>query len=575
MTPRWIAAVGLVLVAAATVVVVLQSGESAPPPPSEPSPDAEATPTAQPTDDRPLPKKAYLRAACGLPAEWVERIYRGWKPGSARDDDLVLVPTPPNYMGTFINTSHSAAYDFLQEVPLVLYGPGLIKPTGPTRLEGEVTIADLAPTFAELMDFEGWPDRKPSRSLSEILEATDEKPKLIVTAVMDGGGWNALEQWPGAWPNIERLADEGASLEGAIVGSSPSITPATHTNLSTGTFPRQHGVSAIAVRADDGAIVGSFSESAGNPGARMMDPRISLRRTTIADEWDRANGNRPKIGMLGSGNLQLGMIGFGAALRGGDKDFAVMKSGEGWITNEEFYSLPSYVNEEVAGPEDDIESVDRSDGEADGKWLGHEIPVDGSPAFAPWENRTMQAVLEREGFGDDSVTDLFYVNYKAPDRAGHLYNMIAPEQREVIASVDAAIGDMVAWLDDNVGRGGYVMVVTADHGQTPLEAGGWPIARDEIVSDINATFAPEGQSVLQRTSASSFFMRSEEIDAFGTSPGEIASYLSRYRIKDNIPPGGSVPEGFQNRLNERIFDAVFPGSKLDAIVDCTGAFGTK
>ena len=557
------------LVALAAAIVDPNDERTAPDTPSEgQNPDDNGD-----RPDDPLSKKAYLRSACKLPARWVERIHRGWTTGRSRDSDLLIVPKPPNYMGSFINTSHSGAYDFLQDVPLVLYGPGFIRSVGSVDVGREVTIADLAPTYAELMQFEGWPDRRQSQALSEVLEDTDATPKVIFTAVIDGGGWNVFRHWDDRHPNLTSIIERGASIEGATVGSSPSITPATHTNISTGVFPRNHGVTAIAVRADDGRIVGSFSEQAGNPGYRVMDPRVSLRATTIADLWDRSVGNRAKIGMLSSGNLMLGMVGHGAALEGGDKDIVAIKAGESWGTNEEFYSLPSYVNTEVGGPEGDVDAVDRADGEADGQWQGHDVaPLDGSPAFPPWENRVVQALLKGEGFGSDETTDLFYLNYKSPDAAGHTWNMIAPEQGDVIEAVDEALSAMVAWLDSNIGRGEYVMAITADHGQTPLEVGGWPILRSEVVNDIDARFKrDESSGIIQRTSASSFFSDSEGMAANGTTPEEVSSFLSRYTIGENIPEGDEVPEGFSDRTDERIFDAVFPGRKLDKVVACTGA----
>jgi hypothetical protein len=233
------------------------------------------------------------------------------------------------------------------------------------------------------------------------------------------------------------------------------------------------------------------------------------------------------------------------------------------------------VNTDVEGPEKDIAAVDRIDGEADGLWRGHEVdPIDASPAFAPWENRTMEAIFSGEGFGEDDVTDLFYVNYKAPDKAGHKWNMIAPEQGDTIESVDTAIGDLRQWLDDNVGENEYVLVVTADHGQTPLEAGGWPLSRPEILGDLNARFnADGGLSIMEQTSASSFFVRKDRMQANGVTPEEVSSFMSRYTIGDNVPEGAEVPQGFENRTGERIFDAVFPGRKLDRVARCTGVLG--
>jgi hypothetical protein len=50
--------------------------------------------------------------------------------------------------------------------------------------------------------------------------------------------------------------------------------------------------------------------------------------------------------------------------------------------------------------------------------------------------------------------------------------------------------------------------------------------------------------------------------------------MSRYRIGDNIPDGGKIPKGYEERLNERIFDAVLPGRKLPKLLACTRAAGS-
>jgi hypothetical protein len=270
------------------------------------------------------------------------------------------------------------------------------------------------------------------------------------------------------------------------------------------------------------------------------------------------------------------MIGHGAALTGADHDISPMlaKVEQRWGTNPTYYEAPEYINDDVAGPEADLEALDRSDGQADGKWRGHEIPpVVSTPALAPWENRIIKAIIENEGFGRDDVTDLLSINYKAPDSLGHLYNMNSPEEAETLESADAALGDLVDYLDEEVGENEYVVIVTADHGQTPLDAGGWPINRDEIRADIEGRFdkVDNDIAVLEQTSASSFFMRKAEMKENGITPEKIASFLTDYTIGDNIADGAEIPPEFEDRLDEPIFDAVIPGRKITKVARCTGA----
>lgn len=522
-----------------------------------------------------IPKKAYLRAACQLPTKWVDYIRRGWDPSPVRDHDLILVPYERNYVGTFTYTPHSGPYDYLQRVPMIWYGPNFIEDAGPIDPKREITVADIAPTHARLLGFD-WPDTRSQPPMTEALSETDERPKLLVTISVDGGGLNALDRWPDRWPTLKRLMDEGTSYTNAVVGSSPSITPAAHTSMSTGVHPRWHGVTSIGVRADNGDIVGGFAADPDTAAADAADPRVSLDLPTLADLWDQANGNRALVAGIMSGSYALGLVGFGAAMEGGDRDIVAMHARGDWVTNEAFYEIPEYFNNgEVPGPEDLIEAVDRLDGEADEMWRGHDIPIDSSPVLAQYQNRVMLELIEREDFGADDVTDLLYIQYKSPDAAGHKYNMIAPEQGDVIESVDTAIDELIGFLDTNVGPDGYALVITADHGQTPLDLGGWPISRPEVVDDVHRRFTNEGVDarLVQRTSSTSFFMNKEGMRAHGVTPREISSFLTRYTIGDNIPDGDAIPEGYAGRLGERIFAGVFPGRELNAVVRCTGANG--
>lgn len=228
----------------------------------------------------------------------------------------------------------------------------------------------------------------------------------------------------------------------------------------------------------------------------------------------------------------------------------------------------------MEGPEVDLDEVDRRDGQLDGEWRGHAIaPLDATPAFAAWENRTIRALIEGEGFGRDDVTDLLYVNYKAPDAAGHLWNMIAPEQEDAIGSVDDALGDMVQMLDENVGRGDYVLVVTADHGQTPLEPRGWPMTGPELNSDLAIAFdrTDNGKGIIEASSAATLFLNAKELKRNNVSAEEVASFLSSYTIRDNLTKGVEIPEDLEPDIDEKFYRAVIPGRAIPDVVSCTGA----
>ncbi|HET7482386.1 MAG TPA: alkaline phosphatase family protein [Actinomycetota bacterium] len=511
-----------------------------------------------------------VSAACKMPAAWVERVWRGWDPGPARGYDLSVVPHPPNWMGSVTDTSHSGPYPFLQQIPLVFYGPRYVV-TGDVKVRREVTIADVAPTTAELLDFD-FPPRD-SRPITEVLKPNAPRPKLIVTALIDGGGWNVLDRWTGRWPEIASLMKRGANVKGVIAGSSPSITPAIHTNMSTGAFPRRHGITAIKIRTDNGHLTDAFVPYTTYTKLDRTDPTANTDITTLGDLYDLETNNDALVGMVSPGLLQFGMMSMGAGIDGADQDVAaILNDEEQFSTNPRFYSLPDYVSD-VPGPESELDAVDRSDGRLDGLWHDHSMPpVDATPAFAPWENRIMQALIDREGFGDDDTPDLFYVNYKAPDKTGHAYNMISDEEGEVVSSVDGAVGDMIRWLDRNVGRRNYVFILTADHGQTPLDGGGWPIRPTELTEDLNARFdsVSDDRGLVQDTSATTLFIDRKEVHANGIEPEELAMWLMRYTIGANVDEGDAFPPDYGGREDEVIYDAVIPGRLVDDVYEECG-----
>ncbi len=501
-----------------------------------------------------------------MSAEIVGRIRRGFYPG--RMPEVIAVPREPNYFGGFVGTSHSGPWDYVQRVPIVFYGPRFIRSGGELSLDREATVADIAPTIAELIDTP-LPDDRPGRAVNEALLPEDERgaqPRLVVVVVWDGGGWNVLEAWPDAWPNLERLMNDGTSVADATVGSSPSNTPPIHTSIGTGTFPNQHGITDIDVRVGD-KVVDAFEGSSPE----------HLEIPTLADLYDLETNNEAQIGMFGSSPWHFGMMSRGTFQNGGDKDIAVLiaPDGDGMVGSERFYEFPRYVNG-LPGFDEAVREVDAEDGEIDGEWLGNDVlddPFDikRTPTWLKYQTLILREIFEREGFGADDVPDLFYVNYKAPDLIGHAWNMLSEEGRSSIVNADRELGELTEILNRSVGRNRWVMAVTADHGQTPLPetTGAWPIFMTEVERDIGRRFDMDPKQVLQRTRPGHFWLNPNVVEQGDVTADKLADFLTSYRLNDNVSPERTpVPDIYEGRLNERVFSAAFPSDAMEEVWDC-------
>ena len=514
----------------------------------------------------PPPRDGWLDAACALPPEQVLRVARGYAPG--RSPDLMIVPRAPNFFGSFTASTHSGPWDYLQRVPIVFYGPGFIRARGEIDLAREPTSADIAPTLAELLKVE-WPSNRGSSALSQALLPEHRRagrPRLIVTVVWDGGGRDVLDQWRGEWPNLEEMIENGTSFGNAVVGSSPSVTPAVHASIGTGVFPEQHGIVDIRQRAD-GEVVGSWS---GNSPEYLLTP-------SLADLYDQEVDNTAEVAALGDHVWHLGMIGHGSYLDGADRDIGIITRLNGAkVTNPNYYRLPEYL-EDVEGFEEDVLTIDTSDGEADSRWLDNDILDEPrlareSPAATLYQTRLIKDLLTNESFGQDEVPDLFFTNYKQIDYVGHRYNMVEPEMREAVRYTDQELGDLIEFLDKWVGENQWMMALTADHGSTPRAEAtkAWPINTTEVLTDLEEHFGVPQSELIQAPRVTGFWLEHDGLEANGITSEEIADFLLDMRVEDNAVDLDDLPAGYEQQLDEHIFSAVWPSERMDEVLECAG-----
>lgn len=501
-----------------------------------------------------FPTNDPVERGCALDEDILSRLWRGYVDG--RTFELLFVPQYPNYPGSFGYWGHTGPWDYLQEVPLILYGRHI---DNAGTIDRAVDLTDIYPTMDRLLRAD-----LPARAGEPLREAlTDRprgKPRLIVTLVLDGVGRNVLERWPDFWPNLAALEENGTSYVDATLGSTPSITPATHATIGTGVYPRRHGIPSIQMRAGDGSI------KTANVGRDPSDIEVP----TFGDLYDRANDNRPLVGLLGWSAWHLGLLGHGKQTRGGDADQLGLLLGRGQVAgNEELYSTPGYLpGKETLDKH--AREVDRQDGELDGKWMGHDIlDRHENPAWVRWQLEGILKMLRNEGYGRDAMPDLFFANIKMADIVGHNYSMDSAEMREILRAEDDAVGRLVDFLDDNVGN--YVLIVTADHGLTTSTTGGWPFDPAPLAADLDRHFGlSKEESIVEKTTAAGFYLDRRARRAAGITAREITDFVNDYTIAESWE--GELPAEFADRGDEHLFSAAFMRKHFPAIMEC--AFGS-
>jgi hypothetical protein len=198
-------------------------------------------------------------------------------------------------------------------VPIVLAGVGF---EAATTVPDGTTLDRIAPSIAEAIGLDRpHPEVRSGTSIDGVL-AREERPDLVLIVAWKWTGSRDLETSPEATAYLERLMRGGAGTLEGDAGSVPLDPTATLATIGTGGLPSQHGITGSFVRTDEGEVASAFGEGAPIPVI-----------ASLADDLDQSTGQRSEIGLVGTDELDRGLIGVGWAYENADEDEAVVVRG--------------------------------------------------------------------------------------------------------------------------------------------------------------------------------------------------------------------------------------------------------
>jgi hypothetical protein len=525
------------------------SGTTGAAPPPAPEPSANVT--------------ALAREACANTSR--EALLRTWRGVSLdRSGDIQIIPKDPNFVNGGL--THATPFAYTQDVPLLLYGPGFVRPG---EYDQAATLADIAPTLGEVLKFPY--DAIDGRALTQAFVPASQRalPKLVVTVIWDSGGDDVLDRWPDSWPYLKSLIPDGAWFTNVTVGASPSNTPVGHATIGTGAFPKDNGFVDEYIR-----INGRIQKPNENGPGFLVAP-------TLADEYDVAMGNRPIVGGIATLAAHIMMMGHGSMWGGGDKDIAITREKEfgetagaesvSWNLTTDmapFYTLPSYAND-LPPLQKYVDELDRADGAFDGKWRDNDLEQLSNgfdtPARTPFQETLVEKVIQREGFGADDVPDLLFVNYKAIDTIGHLFSADGIEMSDAVKQQDETLQRLVGYLNRVVGRRQWVMALTADHGtqQDPEVSGAFMIDINKLESGLIDTFDDhDGVPLIQKVRPTEIWFDMDELRQIGFTLAEVSLWILDLTQEETFKNQNLPVPGHEQ---DTVFAAALPSTILSSL----------
>ncbi|MBO4871096.1 MAG: alkaline phosphatase family protein [Muribaculaceae bacterium] len=335
------------------------------------------------------------------------------------------------------------------------------------------------------------------------------RPRLVVGIVVDQMRWDYLYQYENKWgaDGFKRLLGEGYSCANTMIDYVPTITACGHASIFTGTTPAIHGIAGNSYvlnghstsSVKDTTVVGVGTQS--SKGQRS--PR-NLLVTTIGDQMKLATYNKTKV--------------IGVSLK--DRA-AILPAGHGadgayWYDDDTHQFITStYYRKDLPKWVKDFNKSNK-------KNLAKNV----------WNDRvgvTMtfglaEAALKTEKLGADDVPDFLTISISTTDAAAHTYGAMADEMLPIYVQLDAELASLFKMLDKEVGRGQYLLFLTADHGGTYSEphmrARHMPSGRiytQDICVETNRRLRQQFgvDSLLKRQMGYTFYLNNEVIEKSG------------------------------------------------------------
>lgn len=336
-----------------------------------------------------------------------------------------------------------------------------------------------------------------------------DRPKLVVGVIVDQMRWDYMYRLYDRYGDtgFKRLLNEGFSFENCMVDYVPSFTAIGHSTVYTGSVPSIHGIAGndFTDQATGRVIYCSEDQTVKAVGidpenkAGKMSP-FNLKATTVTDQLKYATNFRSKV-------IGISIKDRGSILPAGHAADAAywfdLKTGN-WITST-FYMdrLPKWLADYNAKkmPEKYLKQdwnptypIDTYTESPDIKTLGrYEMGFKGyeTPPFpmktsemmktlgvgfiqvTPYGNNitvdVAKLAIDNENLGNNKYgeTDFLTVSFSSPDKIAHQFSVNTILTEDAYIKLDQQIGELLSYLDQKVGKGNYLVFLTADHAGTP------------------------------------------------------------------------------------------------------------
>jgi predicted AlkP superfamily pyrophosphatase or phosphodiesterase len=361
-----------------------------------------------------------------------------------------------------------------------------------------------------------------------------QRPKLVVGIVVDQMRWDFLYRYYDRYGSggFKRLLNDGFSCENAMLNHIPSFTAVGHATIFTGSVPAIDGITGNDWTDQlTGKVYYCVSDSTVQPvgAANATDGKMSPRNllvSTITDELQLATNFQSKVVGVSlkdrAAILPAGHMGKAFWFDDSSARFITstyyMNQLPDWVVKFNDKNLPSQLVEKgwtTLYPLNTYKQSDPDNRDYEGKYVGEttsSFPHDLKTIYSknkfsfresPFGNTITlefaKQAIESYQLGRGAATDFLTINLASTDYVGHKFGPNSIEIEDTYLRLDRDLSDFFQMLDSKIGKGQYLVFLTADHGvahnvefmkEHELPAEFWYSARttDSLNRMLNAKF---------------------------------------------------------------------------------------
>src|SRR5665213_1902597 len=328
---------------------------------------------------------------------------------------------------------------------------------------------------------------------------TNQKPKLVVGIVVDQMRWDYLYRYYDRYENggFKRLLKDGFSCENTLINYLPSYTAVGHSVIFTGSIPAIDGIvgndwidqltGKASYCTEDSSV-----QSVGTTGkVGEMSPH-NLLVSTITDELRLATNFKSRVvgvslkdraAILPAGHSANGAFWFDDATSSFITSTYYMNDLPAWVKKFNADKEPQKLmsdNWNTLYPPGTYSQSTADNVSWEGKFKGEESPVfphdmksiyekdPESLRSTPFGNTLTldfaKAAVNGYNLGNGEATDFLTINCASTDYVGHKYGPNSIEIEDTYLRLDKDFAAFFHFLDAKVGKGNYLVFLTADHG---------------------------------------------------------------------------------------------------------------